>query len=100
MSNRGNVIYSLVSKSEKIFYIGKTKQGRDRLAKHKHDYKRWKNGNYGFCSSFKVIECPDCEFVVLRTINDAEDVNEAEKKAIKYHRTNEHYRLVNIMHNY
>lgn len=95
-----SVIYTLVSKKEKLFYIGKTKQGCQRLAKHKYDYKRWKNGNYGFCSSFKVIECSDCEFLILRNIEENEDVNEAERKAIKYHRNNENYRLVNILHNY
>lgn len=95
-----NVIYCLLSKSEKIFYIGKTKQGRERLTKHKHDYKRWKNGKYGFCSSFKVLECDDCRFCVLRNVDDEEDINEAEKKAIKYYRQNGVYRLVNIIHNY
>jgi len=95
-----NVIYCLISKSEKLFYIGKTKQGRDRVAKHKHDFKRWKNGNYGYCSSYKVIDCDDCEFMILRNVQDDENINEAEKKAIQYYGKNNDYKLVNILHNY
>ena len=56
------------------------------MVKHRHDFKRFEKGDYGFCSSYKVIECPDCEFLILRYIDDDEDINDAEKKAIKYYR--------------
>tara|TARA_R110000803_G_scaffold33214_1_gene72816 strand:- start:371 stop:667 length:297 start_codon:yes stop_codon:yes gene_type:complete len=94
------VIYCLFSKIEKMMYIGKTRQGSQRLVKHRHDYKRYLNGKYGFCSSYKIIECPDCEFLILRYMEAGENPNEAEKEAIKYHRTVEGYKLVNIMHNH
>jgi len=94
------VIYCLMSKAKKIFYIGKTRQGSQRMVKHRHDFKRFEKGDYGFCSSYKVIECPDCEFLILRYIDDDENINDAEKKAIKYYRQNVEYKLVNILHNH
>ena len=95
-----SVIYCLISESKKLIYIGKTRQGSQRIVKHRHDYKRYKMGQYGFCSSYKVIECPDSYFFVLRHIGENEDINEAEKKAIQYHRDNDEYKIVNIKHNH
>ena len=92
------MIYCLVSASHRLCYIGKTKQGKIRLAKHRHDYKRHLQGAYGYCSSFKIIECPDCEFLVIMHVN-SDDADEAERTAIKLMRLNDDYELVNIMHN-
>lgn len=93
------IIYCLVSKQKKLCYIGKTKQGKTRLAKHRHDYKRhYLYNTYGYCSSFKIIECPDAEFVELMHV-DAQHAYEAEKTAIKLMRYSDEYKLVNILHN-
>lgn len=94
------VIYCLLSEIQKIFYIGKTTQGKIRFSKHMHDFKRHKDGRYGFCSSFTVLACDDCKFLVLRRVGADEDPASAEKNAIQYFRNNGVYRLVNIMHNH
>ena len=94
-----NIIYGLISKSKKLCYIGKTKQDKQRLVKHRHDMKRWKQGNYGYCSSYRVVECSDCEFAVFDEVQDDEDINEVEKKAIQHHAKLPEYEVVNIKHN-
>ena len=70
-------IYKIVPKcehEENEIYIGSTKQPLSvRLSKHKHDYKRWKDGRYNYVSSFNLFDkygLNDCEIIELEKVQD------------------------------
>lgn len=80
------VIYKLFSKAhnDSLIYIGHTCQGRNRLSKHKHDYKRYLNNNYNYVSSFILFEKygpNNIDFEIIETIdnNDIKDILIKEK---------------------
>ena len=57
-------IYGIFSDSLNQCYIGSTwENANKRFSRHKSDFKRWKNGTYGFCSSFKLLDSCDDAFV-------------------------------------
>ena len=79
-------IYKIVPKSEyepKDIYIGSTKQPLSvRLSKHKHDYKRWKEGRYNYVSSFYLFDkYGDCEIIELEKI--CQDISNQELRQLE-----------------
>ena len=81
-------IYKIVPKcehEENEIYIGSTKQPLSvRLSKHKHDYKRWKDGRYNYVSSFNLFDkygLNDCEIIELEKCQ--EDITNTELRKIE-----------------
>jgi hypothetical protein len=57
-------IYGIFSDSLNQCYIGSTwENAGKRFCRHKSDFKRWKKGTYGFCSSFRLLDKCDDAFV-------------------------------------
>ena len=63
-------IYAIASDSLNLVYVGSTwENAQKRFGRHKSDFKRWKRGTYGFCSSFNLLDkCDDAYVVVLDCI--------------------------------
>ena len=79
-------IYKIVPKcahEEKEIYIGYTKQPLSiRFSKHKHDYKRWKEGRYNYVSSFYLFDkYGDCEIIELEKI--CQDITNTELRKLE-----------------
>jgi hypothetical protein len=61
-------IYKIISKdlSHDLIYIGSTcKDLRKRLANHKRDWKRWKNGKYNYVKSFDLFNKGEVDIVLI-----------------------------------
>ena len=76
-------IVPTVEHEEQEIYIGCTKQPISvRFSKHKHDFKRWKNGRYRYVSSFylfdkykdnlKIVELEKCEDITNLELKELE----------------------------
>ena len=67
--NRGK-IYKLVCNETGLVYIGSTceKLLCQRLSKHVCDYKRWKDGKYGYTTSYKTIDNGDYYIELIETV--------------------------------
>jgi hypothetical protein len=65
MSKTG-YIYKIYSKDNKLVYYGSTSQKyvSSRMSNHNADYKRWKNGNINFTSSYLIIDTGDWDYMV------------------------------------
>jgi len=63
-------IYKIISSKTDLIYIGSTtKTLAQRLASHKYDYKKNKNDDKKYLSSFKLLELEDYEILLLESIN-------------------------------
>ncbi len=65
-------IYKLVSKdlSHDLVYIGSTCLDlRKRLAKHKGDWRTWKNGGSCYVKSYNLYEKGEVDIVLIETVN-------------------------------
>ncbi len=62
-------IYKIVDNTTDRIYVGSTCEPAPakRLSQHVTDYKRWKNGNYHFVSSFHIIEKGNYIIVLLES---------------------------------
>ena len=89
------VIYCLVSQSQKVCYIGKTKYPKNRLHVHNTHYKRFQKGTFHYLTSYEVVKEPDCEFLILRHVPTCESSNHAERNMIEYMRQQDVYTVVN-----
>ena len=94
-------IYKIVPKGEheeKDVYIGSTSQPLSiRLSKHRHDYKRWKDGRYNYVSSFNLFDkygINDCEIIELEKI--CQDISNTDLRTIERIYIQE-YECVNIL---
>lgn len=60
-------VYKIISENTDMVYIGSTScyYLSERMRLHRHKYREWKDGNYHFMTSFKVIECGDPKIVLL-----------------------------------
>ena len=57
-------IYAIFSESLNLCYIGSTwENAAKRFCRHKSDFKRFKKGTYGYCSSFSILDRCDDAFV-------------------------------------
>lgn len=64
MTSKTGYIYGIFSDSLKQCYIGSTwENAHKRFVRHRSDFKRWKKGTYGFCSSFNLLDNCDDAFV-------------------------------------
>ena len=63
-------VYKLVSNFTKDIYIGSTanKYLCNRLGNHHADYKRWKDGKTGYCSSFQLFKLGPVKIECLEII--------------------------------
>lgn len=69
-------IYKITSKHSDLVYVGSTTKTLERrLQEHKSQYKSWKNGNYHFVTSFKLLEHGD---VSIELIEECENLKERE----------------------
>lgn len=70
MTTKTGYIYGIFSDSLKQCYIGSTwENAHKRFCRHRSDFKRWKKGTYGFCSSFNLLDkCDDAYVDVLDCI--------------------------------
>ena len=70
MTTKTGYIYGIFSDSLKQCYIGSTwENAHKRFGRHRSDFKRWKKGTYGFCSSFRLLDkCEDYYVDVLDCI--------------------------------
>lgn len=80
MTSKTGYIYGIFSDSLNQCYIGSTwENAHKRFSRHKSDFKRFKKGTYGYCSSFSLLDkCNDAFVDVLDCVN----LN-GEKKAIR-----------------
>jgi hypothetical protein len=104
-------IYKISSPSTDSVYIGSTtKTIKQRLKKHKNDYKAYLNNKYHYVTSFEIVKYDDCIIELLEQF-DFEDKNELfgregyyvklDKKAINKvipNRTPKEYRFDNKEH--
>lgn len=64
MTTKTGYIYGIFSDSLNQCYIGSTwENAHKRFGRHKSDFKRWNNGTYGYCSSFRLLDKCDDAFV-------------------------------------
>ena len=89
------VIYCLISESKKVCYIGQTKYPKNRLHVHNSHYKLFQNGAFHYLTSYKVIQEPDCKFMILRIVPPLENTYIAERSMINYMRQQDVYKIVN-----
>jgi len=70
MTSKIGYIYGIFSDSLNQCYIGSTWENAiKRYSRHRSDFKRWKKGTYGFCSSFNLLsKCDDTYVEVLDCI--------------------------------
>jgi hypothetical protein len=70
MTSKIGYIYGIFSDSLNQCYIGSTwENANKRFCRHKSDFKRWKKGTYGYCSSFSLLDkCDDAYVDVLDCI--------------------------------
>ena len=89
-------IYYLKSRSSNKLYVGSTtKKSVDvRFSYHKHDYKRYKAGNYNYCSSFEIMKLDNPKIHLIEQIecNDRKELQKKEKEYI-----NEFQKLFNVV---
>ena len=64
-------VYKIISKTNPdLMYIGSTVQKLSvRLSKHKHDYKRYNDGRYGYCRSFDIIKLGDYSIELIKEVD-------------------------------
>ena len=68
-------------------YIGSTiSKLSKRLSDHKADFKRWKNGNKHYLSSFKILEGDNYSIVLIEKVN-CNSKTELEKREMYYIQT-------------
>ena len=61
-------IYKVVSDSTNSVYIGSTCSPLSvRMAGHRNDYRKWKNGKYNYVTSFDLLKNEDCHIVLLES---------------------------------
>ena len=75
-------IYKLVNTEGTLTYIGSTCQALSRRkAKHHDNYKCWKNGKYGFVTSFRIFDDDEdgCQIILLEAF-PCSNRNELEKR--------------------
>ncbi len=60
-------IYKLISNSTNDVYYGSTTQQYlcQRIAGHKYDYKKWKEGKQHYCSSYEIIKYNDVQIILI-----------------------------------
>ena len=60
-------IYKIVSEQDDKFYIGSTTQPSlaSRMTKHRHCYKKWKETNTNYFSSFEIMKYEDCMITLI-----------------------------------
>ena len=82
-------VYKIVDKGFNKCYIGSTVETLShRMAKHRFDYKKWRNGEKNFCSSFEMFEEFGVENVMIILIEkypckDREELQAREGQYIK-----------------
>jgi hypothetical protein len=97
MNYQNAKIYKIVDNTSDAIYIGSTcKTLQQRLKGHEADYKKFKNGNYHFITSFKILENNDykIELVKLFPCGSKQELNLEEGKMIKQFR-NDNKNIVN-----
>jgi hypothetical protein len=62
-------IYKIVSDMTDKIYIGSTTKDylKQRLSKHKYNYKQWLNGKTNYMSSFEIVKNEDATIVLLES---------------------------------
>jgi len=77
-------IYKIVPKGDHTAsdaYIGSTRQPlKVRFAKHKHDFKRWKDGRYNYVSSFYLFDKYGDDLEIIELENPRDITNEELRK--------------------
>ncbi len=84
-------IYKITDNTLNSIYIGSTyKTLNNRLKQHEYDYKKFKNGNFPFMTSFKIIENNDykIELIKLFACENKQQLNIEEGIEIKQAKTN------------
>lgn len=62
-------IYCIRSHQTDKIYIGSTTQALSvRMAGHRKDYKRYKNGKYGYMTSFELLEYKDAYIELIKNV--------------------------------
>ena len=90
-------IYKIIDNTSNAIYIGSTyKTLEQRLKQHKADYNRYKNGNFHYVTSFKILENADykIELIKLYPCQTKHELNVEEGKIIKQFR-NDKINIVN-----
>ena len=65
-----SIVYKIVCNVTGLVYIGSTTQEiKTRLIKHKSNYKGYLAGNYGYTTSFKIIENGDYYIKKIKSYN-------------------------------
>jgi hypothetical protein len=90
-------IYKIIDNTTNAIYIGSTfKTLQHRLKQHEADYKRYKDGNYPFITSFKILENNNykIELIKLYPCDSKQNLNIEEGNIIKQLR-NDKFNIVN-----
>jgi len=88
-SKKIGYIYRMYSNDKQLNYYGKTTQRvYDRIKTHRNCYKRWKNGNGTFTSSYLVIDTDDWDYMVVERVEYEHDY-ELKNKERDWVETNE-----------
>ena len=75
-------VYKIWSSECDKCYVGSTKQLlRNRLSKHKKDFRAWQKGKYPYVTSFEILAHDDAEIELLeeREFGDKQEMLECEK---------------------
>ena len=81
-------IYKITSSQTNAVYIGSTTESiRERLSKHKSNYKRFQDGKYCNVSSFEIIQYADAviELIEEQEFKDKQDMLFRERYYIEMH---------------
>ena len=81
-------IYKITSSKTDKIYIGSTIQPlKERLSKHKTDYKGWLKGKYAKVTSYDIIQYDDCKIELIKNF-PCESKKSLEREEGKYIREN------------
>lgn len=79
-------IYKIISNQTDDIYIGSTTEKLcNRMAKHRHDYRKYKEGKYHYVTSYELLECKDAKIYLIKNFpcNNKEELNAEEGRIIR-----------------
>jgi hypothetical protein len=86
MEYKNGKIYIIRSNQTEMVYVGSTRLPlHKRLQQHKKNYKKWKNGKYGYTTSYKIIKYDDAYIELYEdyACNNKKELNRREGELMR-----------------
>jgi len=86
MEYKNGQIYIIRSHQTEMVYVGSTRLSlRERLQQHKKNYNKWKNGKYGYTTSYEIIKYDDAyiELYENYACNSKEELSKREGELMR-----------------